>query len=117
MADQLQRKGISIDIPALEKELRTKVVLMSARNNEGVDDLKSVIANYESLQVHSNFNELAEKIDANYFKKLSLVSDEFTAYEMWMLLTKKNTSLLSDVEKEKIKEFESEEATSEKAST
>ena len=114
MADQLQRKGISIDIPALEKELHTKVVLMSARNNEGVDDLKSVIANYESLQVHSNFNELAEKIDANYFKKLSLISDEFTAYEMWMLLTKKNTSLLSDVEKEKIKEFESEEATQKK---
>ena len=114
MADQLQRKGISIDIPALEKELNTKVVLMSARNNEGVDDLKSVIANYESLQVYSNFNELADKIDTNYFNKLSSVSTEFSAYEIWMLLTKKRTSLLSDEEKEKIKEFEEEEAVQKK---
>lgn len=108
MADQLQRKGISIDIPALEKELHTKVVLMSARKNEGIDDLKEVVANYESLKAHSNFNELSKKIDATYFEKLAMVSREFTSYELWMMLTKNHTPLLSSSEKEAIKEFEEE---------
>lgn len=108
MADQLQRKGISIDIPALEKELHTKVVLMSARTNEGVGDLKEVVANYESLKVHSNFNELTKKIDTTYFEKLAMISKEFTSYEMWMMLTKNHTPLLSSSEKEAIREFEGE---------
>ncbi|MGG6229811.1 ferrous iron transport protein B [Tenacibaculum sp. SDUM215027] len=108
MADQLQRKGISIDIPALEKELQTKVVLMSARTNEGVGDLKEVVANYESLKVHSNFNELSKKIDTTYFEKLAMISKEFTSYEMWMMLTKNHTPLLSSSEKEAIREFEGE---------
>ncbi|XRE43342.1 Ferrous iron transporter FeoB [Tenacibaculum discolor] len=108
MADQLKRKGISIDIPALEKELHTKVVLMSARTNEGVDDLKEVVANYESLKVHSNFNELSKKIDTTYFDRLATVSKEFTSYELWMMLTKNHTPLLSSSEKEAIKEFEGE---------
>ncbi|CAM1371144.1 Ferrous iron transport protein B [Tenacibaculum sediminilitoris] len=109
MADQLQRKGISIDISALEKELHTKVVLVSARNNEGVDDLKSVIADYESLQVHSNFNELTQKIDKDYFHKLSKVGENFTTYGLWMMLTKRHTILLSSEEKERMKLFEGEE--------
>lgn len=108
MADQLKRKGISIDIPALEKELHTKVVLMSARTNEGVDDLKEVVANYESLKVHSNFNELSKKIDVTYFDRLATVSKEFTSYELWMMLTKNHTPLLSSSEKDAIKEFEGE---------
>ncbi|WGH74540.1 ferrous iron transport protein B [Tenacibaculum tangerinum] len=110
MADQLQRKGISIDIPALEKELHTKVILMSARTNEGIDDLKSVIANYKSLKVHSNFNELVEKIDPAYFNKLAKVGEDFTTYGLWMMLTKKHTLLLSSEEKERMKFFEGEEA-------
>ncbi|MGQ3677521.1 ferrous iron transport protein B [Tenacibaculum discolor] len=108
MADQLKRKGISIDIPALEKELHTKVVLMSARTNEGVDDLKEVVTNYESLKVHSNFNELSKKIDVTYFDRLATVSKEFTSYELWMMLTKNHTPLLSSSEKDAIKEFEGE---------
>ncbi|WP_394420445.1 ferrous iron transport protein B [Tenacibaculum mesophilum] len=108
MADQLKRKGISIDVPALEKELHTKVVLMSARTNEGVDDLKKEVANYNSLKVHSTFNELSQKIDSAYFEKLAKVSNEFTAYELWMMLTKNHKPLLSSSEKEAIKEFEGE---------
>jgi len=108
MADQLERKGISIDIPVLEKELNTKVVLMSARNNEGVDDLKEIIAHYQSLKVHSNFNELRQKIDKDYFEKLAGISPNYTAYEMWMMLTKNQTPQLSLEEKEKLKEFDGE---------
>src|SRR5690606_22809880 len=36
MADQMQKKGISVDVPALEKALQTKIVLISARKNQGI---------------------------------------------------------------------------------
>ena len=105
MADQLQRKGISINVDKLEKELQTKVVLMSARNNEGVDELKAEIANYASINTSSNFNEISKKIDSDYFEKLSKVSDRFSTYELWMLLTKQHTILLSEEEKTAIQSF------------
>lgn len=106
MADQMHRKGIDINLPLLEQELQTKVVLISARNNEGIDVLKNEIANYETLEVGSNFNDLSKKIDASYFESLSKVSSNFSAYELWMILTKNHKSLLSDNEKEALKEFE-----------
>ena len=47
MADQMKRKGISIDIEGLEKELQAKVILISARNNEGVNNIKTAIESYK----------------------------------------------------------------------
>ncbi|MBA6156832.1 ferrous iron transport protein B [Tenacibaculum sp. S7007] len=105
MADQLQRKGISIDIEELEKELQTKVVLMSARNNEGIDELKAEISNYASIKTVTNFKEISKKIDKSYFEELSKVSDKFSMYELWMLLTKQHTILLSEEEKTAIHFF------------
>ncbi|CAM1350368.1 ferrous iron transport protein B [Tenacibaculum insulae] len=106
MADQMKRKGISIDIEGLEKELQTKVVLISARNNEGVNNIKTAIESYKSLKTHSNFKEIATKIEAAYFNKLSEISSSFSVYELWMMLTKKHTSLLSDDEKKQLQSFE-----------
>ena len=105
MADQLQRKGISIDVEELEKELQTKVVLMSARNNEGIDDLKAEISNYASIKPVTNFKEISKKIDSDYFEELSKVSTRFSRYELWMLLTKQHTVLLSEEEKAAIQSF------------
>lgn len=36
MVDQMTKKGISIDLLLLTKELNTEVVLISARKNEGI---------------------------------------------------------------------------------
>jgi ferrous iron transport protein B len=105
MADQLERKGISIDIENLEKELQTKVVLISARNNEGIADLKEEIINYKALKKYSNFKEISNKIDAEYFNELSKKSANFSSYELWMMLTKKDTSMLSDGEIKELQAF------------
>ncbi|WP_272150467.1 ferrous iron transport protein B [Tenacibaculum aiptasiae] len=105
MADQLQRKGISIDIDGLEKELHTKVVLISARNNQGIDDLKEEIANYKAITPYSNFEEISSRIDADYFKELSEKSQRFSIYELWLMYTKQYTSLLSSKEEEELEQF------------
>ncbi|GJH39722.1 ferrous iron transport protein B [Capnocytophaga sp. HP1101] len=49
MADQMQRKGISIDIPALEQRLHTKIVLTSTRTGEGISQLKQELLSYKEL--------------------------------------------------------------------
>ena len=43
MADQMKRKGISLDIPILEQMLETKIALVSTRENTGLDELKKLI--------------------------------------------------------------------------
>ena len=49
MADRMPKKGISLDIPALEAALDTKIALVSTRKQTGIDSLKSYIADYKSL--------------------------------------------------------------------
>ncbi|MGB1041932.1 MAG: ferrous iron transport protein B [Tenacibaculum sp.] len=105
MADQMERKGISIDLKKLEKELHTKVVLISARNNQGITDLKQEIANYKALKTYSNFTQITDKIDSDYFKKLSKISATFSSYKLWMMFTKQHTNLLSETEKEELQAF------------
>ena len=51
MADQMQRKGISINLSKLEQLLHTKVVLTSTRKGEGLLALKEAIANFKELSV------------------------------------------------------------------
>ncbi|MFZ3574560.1 ferrous iron transport protein B [Tenacibaculum finnmarkense] len=105
MADQMKTKGISIDIENLEKELHTKVVLISARKNQGIDVLKQAIENFKNLEVYSNFKEITTKIDADYFKELAQKSTKFSAYELWMMLTKQHSSLLYSTEKKALELF------------
>ncbi len=102
MADQMEKKGISIDIEALEKELQTKVVLISARNKKGIDALKKEIIT-SSTSVHSsNFIEIYSKIDTEYFENLKKISNRFSVYELWLMLTKNQTSLLTAEEKKEL---------------
>ena len=51
MADQMQRKGISIDFSKLEQLLHTKVILTSTRKGEGLLALKEAITNFKELSV------------------------------------------------------------------
>ena len=109
MSDQMQRKGISIDIKKLEKDLHTKVVLISARNNKGVGAVKTAIENYKELDTYSSFNEISSKIDTNYFKELQKINPSFLSYKLWMMLTQKHTFLLSEDEKKELELFEKNE--------
>ncbi len=87
MADQMDKKGISLDLKKLEEKLHTKAVLISARNNQGIDELKEVLSNFESLESYSLFTEISSKIDADYFSKLDKVDENNSLYSIWLSLT------------------------------
>ncbi|MFK8294070.1 ferrous iron transport protein B [Capnocytophaga stomatis] len=85
MADQMQRKGISIDISALEKELKTKVVLTSTRTRKGLDELKNVLANYQELSTDSFFD--VNRLDGSYFQNLNTLFPKENAYKLWLIVS------------------------------
>ncbi|WP_010177140.1 ferrous iron transport protein B [Aquimarina agarilytica] len=85
MADRMKRKGISLDIPALEKTLKTKVVLMSARKKQGVEELKQLIANYKKLSIEPCVN--ASVIDKEYFEGLQRAFPNQSLYKLWLVIT------------------------------
>ena len=85
MADRMKRKGISLDIPALEKTLKTKVVLMSARKKQGIDELKQLIAEYKKLSVEPCVN--ASVIDKEYFEGLQRAFPNQSLYKLWLVIT------------------------------
>jgi ferrous iron transport protein B len=45
MSDQMKLKGIELDIPFLENQLKTKIALVSSRKNLGVEKIKELILN------------------------------------------------------------------------
>ena len=49
MSDRMQLKGIELNIPFLEEQLQTKIALVSSRKNIGIEKIKELILNYESL--------------------------------------------------------------------
>ncbi|MFA7444493.1 MAG: ferrous iron transport protein B [Flavobacteriaceae bacterium] len=57
MVDQMQKKGIFIEVEALEKQLDTKIILTSTRKNTGIKELKKAIENFEGLSRKSVFSE------------------------------------------------------------
>ena len=106
MADQMQKKGISINIQELEKELETKVILISVRTKEGINELKSTIANFSDLKANTNFKSFCERIDSSYFASLKKISNRFSVYQLWLILTKNHDILLLSDEIEALKQFE-----------
>lgn len=85
MADRMKRKGISIDILALEAQLNTKIVLMSARKKEGVEELKNTILEYKKLSTEPCLN--ASDIDRNYFDGLQKAFPNQSLYKLWLVIT------------------------------
>ncbi|MFK8266617.1 ferrous iron transport protein B [Capnocytophaga cynodegmi] len=85
MADQMKRKGISIDVPALERELKTKVILTSTRTRNGLDELKSVLANCADLPTYSFLD--INRLDAPYFHNLTTLFPKENAYKLWLIIS------------------------------
>ncbi len=85
MADQMDRKGISLNIPELEKRLNTKIVLMSARKKEGVEALKQTIAEYKKVPVGSCVSIFG--IDNEYFARLQKTFPKQSLYKLWLVIT------------------------------
>ena len=86
MSDQMVRKGISIDVEALKKELKSEVVLISARKNIGIDILKKKIENYSNWNTEPIAN-ISNKINADFFEKVKSDFSDFSLYKSWLLIT------------------------------
>jgi ferrous iron transport protein B len=85
MADRMKYKGISLDIEHLEKELQTKIAVISTRKNEGIDNLKQLISNYKELSTTPCLN--ASEIDKDYFDKLRKAFPNQLLYKLWLVIT------------------------------
>lgn len=85
MADRMKRRGITLDIEGLEKELHTRVVLISARNNKGFTQLKSSIKNYDSISTSEIFD--INCINPSYFQNLRNTFPNQSLYKLWLLIT------------------------------
>lgn len=85
MADRMEYKGISLDIPHLEQRLNTKIALVSTRKNKGIDELKELIFNYRELSTKPCMN--ASEIDKDYFDALHEAFPNQLLYKLWLVIT------------------------------
>jgi ferrous iron transport protein B len=85
MADRMKLKGIELDISLLEKELKTKIALISSRKKIGIDDLKDLILNYKNLSTEPCLN--ASSIDTDYFNNLRRAFPNQLLYKLWLVIT------------------------------
>ncbi len=85
MADRMERKGISLDVELMEERLKTKIALVSARKNTGIDELKEMIINYRHIPVEPCVN--ASVIDPDYFGRLRNAFPNQSLYKLWLVIT------------------------------
>jgi ferrous iron transport protein B len=85
MADRMQRKGISLDIPYLEEKLNAKIALVSTRQGTGIKELKELITNYKTLSTEPCLN--ASVIDPEYFDRLRRAFPNQLLYKLWLVIT------------------------------
>lgn len=85
MADRMESKGISLDIPCLEEKLKTKIALISSRKGTGIEALKNSIVSYKSISTEPCLN--ASSIDPVYFEKLQKAFPNQLLYKLWLVIT------------------------------
>jgi ferrous iron transport protein B len=85
MSDRMSYKGISLDIPYLENQLKTKIALVSSRKGEGIDNLKNLIINYKNITTEPCLN--ASSIDVAYFNNLRRAFPNQSLYKLWLVIT------------------------------
>lgn len=85
MIDRMKYKGISLDIPYLESQLKTKIVLVSSRKGTGIEELKNTIIAYKTISVEPCLN--ASSIDEEYFDTLRKTFPNQSLYKLWLVIT------------------------------
>ena len=85
MADRMKRKAISLDIPLLEKQLKTKIALVSARKKQGIEELKELITNFKHISDEPCVN--ASVIAPDYFDRLKKAFPNQSLYKLWLVIT------------------------------
>ncbi|MBF0694034.1 MAG: ferrous iron transport protein B [Flavobacterium sp.] len=85
MADRMDAKGITLDIPYLEEHLKTKIALVSTRRKFGIDELKKLIVSYKTLSTEPCLH--ASSIDPDYFESLRRAFPNQLLYKLWLVIT------------------------------
>lgn len=92
MADQMKRKGISINLQLLEEELGNEVLLVSIRKDKraGVERVKKAIFDaYKNAKAFPLCN-VNSRIDPAYFDALKAINPTYSIYELWLMVTQNN---------------------------
>lgn len=107
MVDQMSKKGITIDLSLLAKELNTEVILISARKNEGIKEVKEALIRCHIAAKASPLCGINSKIDPDYFESLKQISANYSLYELWLMVTQNNfPDTITSEEKEKLIAFQ-----------
>ncbi|TRX34174.1 ferrous iron transport protein B [Flavobacterium sp. ZT3R18] len=85
MADRMEHKGITLDIPYLEEHLKTKIALISSRKGHGIEELKNLIVSYKTISSEPCLN--ASSIDVEYFNSLRHAFPHQLLYKLWLVIT------------------------------
>ena len=85
MADRMEHKGISLNIPYLEEHLKTKIALISSRKGHGIEELKNLIVSYKTISAEPCLN--ASVIDIEYFNSLRQAFPNQLLYKLWLVIT------------------------------
>ena len=95
MMDEIEAKGVEIDIPSLESYLKTKVFKTNARTGEGIDELTRNLDAQPAPYFNSLTLPAAYKQPLDETKKLFPLSTE---YRTWQYLAQDNIKVLSPEE-------------------
>jgi ferrous iron transport protein B len=108
MADQMKRKGITIDLKLLKKELSNEVVLLSVRKDPeiGVEEVKkAIVKTYKSAKAFPLCN-VNNRIDPAYFDRLKEINPKYSIYELWLMITQNSfPDKISEDEKKALLNF------------
>lgn len=85
MADRMEKKGITLDVPYLEQQLNTKIAVVSSRKGTGIDRIKELILDYENLSTEPCLH--ASSIDPDYFNRLRKAFPNQLLYKLWLVIT------------------------------
>ena len=85
MADRMEQKGITLNIPYLEEHLKTKIALVSSRKGFGIEELKKLIITYKTISSEPCLN--ASVIDNEYFDSLRKAFPNQLLYKLWLVIT------------------------------
>src|SRR5690606_21943826 len=82
MVDRMSRKGITLEVAALEEELDTKIVLVSTRRGEGLDRLKEILADPTALPQGPIMD--IDRVAPDYFGELEKAFPGKDRYRLWL---------------------------------
>jgi ferrous iron transport protein B len=85
MSDRMSALGVALDVSALEKALDTRIALISTRKNSGIDALKQLLVEHESLSENSVLD--INKVDLAYFEGLKKTFPRISLYKLWLAIT------------------------------